>query len=83
MVDINDIVGMYPDDDIIKADGFDECILGIESDSLRLIYSVSKVCSALEDQGMSEFEAKEYFSFNIESASVGEGTPIWCYDAIG
>ena len=29
---------------------------------------------------MSSEEALEYFSFNIESAYMGEETPIWCWD---
>jgi hypothetical protein len=65
--------------DILKADGFDDCIIGQCSRSGRLIYSTEKVIESLTKQ-MSYEEAVEYFYFNIEGAWVGEGTPIWCTD---
>ena len=47
---------------------------------MRLIYSVSKILQVLESQGMSEIDAIEHFSYNINSAWVGEQTPIYCID---
>ena len=29
---------------------------------------------------MTDEEAHEWFEYNIQSAYVGEGTPIWCSD---
>ena len=31
---------------------------------------------------MSEEDAIEYFSFNVQGSYVGEKTPIWCLDKI-
>ena len=71
----------YEEEYILKADGFDEAILGIERSSNRLIYSVSKCVEILKERdGMDEEEALEFFSYNVEGAYVGEQTPIWCTD---
>jgi hypothetical protein len=76
---INRITTQFPNEKILKADGFDEAIIGIETDSMRLIYSVSK-CIEILCKDMSEEDAIEYFDFNISGSYVGEQTPIWCYD---
>jgi len=69
----------YYDEEILKADGFDDAIIGIEENDTRLIYSVSK-CLKILEQEMSELDAMEYFTFNVSGAYVGEKTPIWCWD---
>jgi hypothetical protein len=79
---IQKILDAYPDDDILKADGFDDAIIGIETKTMRLIYSVSKCIDVLTKQGMSEMDAVEYFEFNVSGSYVGEKTPIWCEDYI-
>jgi hypothetical protein len=60
-------------------DGFDEAIIGVEYESFRVIYSISK-CIEILCKDMSEEDAREYFSFNVVSGYVGEKTPIFCYD---
>jgi hypothetical protein len=79
---VQKILDAYPDEDILMADGFDEAIIGIETKTMRVIYSVSKCIEILVEQGMSEFEAIEYFDFNVSGSYVGEKTPIWCDDYI-
>lgn len=76
---IDNILEWFPDDDILKADGFDEAIIGIEESSMRLIYSVSK-CIEILSKDMDEEEAVEFFEFNVKGAYMGEKTPIWCID---
>jgi len=71
----------YYDEEIIKADGFDDAIIGIEESTMRLIYSKTKVIDVLvRDWDMEEDDAEEYYWFNIHNAWVGERTPIWCID---
>lgn len=65
--------------ELIKADGFDEAVIGFEPNNLRLIYSVAKVLEILE-KDMSREDALEHFDFNINCAYVGPQTPIWCFD---
>jgi hypothetical protein len=76
---LDKIVEWFPEDEILKADGFDEAIIGIDEFSMRLIYSVSK-CIEILCRDMSEEDAVEYFDFNVKGSYVGEKTPIWCLD---
>ena len=76
---IDSIVERYEDETFLKADGFDEAIIGVDETSMRLIYSV-EVCIEIMMRDMSEEDALEYFSYNVSGAYVGEKTPIWCVD---
>jgi len=76
---IEAILEKYEEETFLKADGFDEAIIGVDETSMRLIYSVKKCIEILMSE-MSEEDALEYFNFNVNSAYVGEKTPIWCQD---
>lgn len=76
---LDKILEWFPEDEILLADGFDEAIIGIDVNSMRLIYSVSK-CIEILCRDMDEEEAVEFFDFNVSGAYVGEQTPIWCVD---
>lgn len=76
---IDKILEWFPEDEILKADGFDDAIIGIDEHSMRLIYSISK-CIEILSRDMSEEDAVEYFDFNVAGAYMGEKTPIWCRD---
>lgn len=73
------ILEAMPDEMLLKADGFDEAVIGIDSSSMRLIYSVTK-CIEILMRDMSEEDALDHFSFNVSGSYVGEQTPIWCED---
>jgi hypothetical protein len=78
--DIRDvIIESYPDEIFLFIDGFDGAILGICEKEFKVIYSVTK-CIDILKQDMSEEDAIEHFSYNIEGAYVGDKTPIFCYD---
>jgi hypothetical protein len=79
---INEIIEQYEDETFLKADGFDEAIIGVCEDfnaPVRLIYSVTK-CIEILMRDMSEEDAMEHFNFNVSGGYVGEKTPIWCWD---
>ena len=76
---LESIVECYEDEEILKADGFDDAIIGIDETSMRLIYSVSK-CIEILEQDMDREAAVEHFNFNVAGSYVGELTPIWCHD---
>ena len=62
------------------ADGHDDAIMGYATDG-RVIYSVNEIIGGLMNRdGMTEEEADEFFSFNIECAYVGDYTPIYMYE---
>jgi hypothetical protein len=73
------IIEAHPDTEFLIADGFDEAIIGVDTKSERLIYSVSK-CLTILCRDMSEEDALEYFEYNVSGAYMGDKTPIWCYD---
>jgi len=75
------ILERYEEESFLKADGFDDAIIGVDEKTMRLIYSVSK-CIKILSKDMNVEESLEYFEFNIFGSYVGEKTPIWCYDNI-
>lgn len=79
---LQDIIDNYPDEQFLKADGFDHCVLGVDfvSEKPRLIYSVAKVIETLTEEGLSHEDAIEHYEYNIQGSHMGEQTPIWCYD---
>lgn len=79
---IDSIIEKYPDESFLKADGFDEAIIGVDNKSMRLVYSVSK-CIEILCRDMNEEDAIEYFDYNVSGAYMGEKTPIWCDDIKG
>tara|TARA_R110000822_G_scaffold47155_4_gene125272 strand:+ start:5678 stop:5917 length:240 start_codon:yes stop_codon:yes gene_type:complete len=78
---IDKILDWFPEDDLLIIDGFDEAIIGIETNSARVIYSVTK-CIEILKQEMSLEDALDYFHFNIEGAYLGDKTPIYCMDEL-
>ena len=59
-------------------DGMDEALIGIggQFNQSLAVYSVEKILSCLEQQGMTQEEAVEYFEFNIRGCWMGEQTPV-------
>ena len=76
---LDKILNWFPEEEILKADGFDEAIIGIDEEDMRLIYSSSK-CIDILKKDMNEEEAIEYFNYNVRSSYMGKKTPIWCID---
>tara|TARA_R110000787_G_scaffold33402_2_gene87355 strand:+ start:550 stop:804 length:255 start_codon:yes stop_codon:yes gene_type:complete len=79
---IKEIIDLYPSEDFLMVDGFDDAVIGLSEDfnkPLRLIYSVSK-CLKILEKNMSESDAMEYFNFNLSGCYVGKKTPVWCWD---
>jgi hypothetical protein len=76
---LESILEQYEDEQFLKADGFDDAIIGVDEPTMRLIYSVSK-CIQILCRDMDEEDAMEHFDFNVRGSYVGEKTPIWCQD---
>jgi hypothetical protein len=77
---IDRIKEWFPEEEILLADGFDNAIIGVCNNDMRVIYSKSLCIDILINQGMDEEEAIEYFEYNVSGSYVGEKTPIWCLD---
>lgn len=72
---------MSQHDEIMKADGFDEAIIGTDYRTDRIVYSIYKCVKILMKRDRMAFdEALEFLEFNTFSAYVGEGTPIFVDD---
>ena len=79
---IEEIMERYQEEEFLKADGFDDAIIGLSEDfnsPMRLIYSVNK-CLDIIMRDMNYNDAIEHFTFNVSGAYMGEKTPIWCWD---
>jgi hypothetical protein len=67
----------FDDEDLLFADGFDASIIGLDTNSMRVVYSKQKMIDGLVDGGMDLDEAMEFLEFNTWCAYVGEKTPIY------
>ena len=75
---LEEIMEMFPEEEFLKADGFDNAIIGVEPNSMRLVYDRDKMIGILiEDEEMEEIDAIEYLEYNTWNAYVGEKTPIF------
>ena len=70
-------------DRMLKADGFDDAVVGIGhrcGQLTLLVYDVEKCVNILMTRdNMTLDEAEEYFEFNVAGGWHGAGTPIWLY----
>lgn len=66
---------------MLKADGFDEAVLGVGrrcSQPNLLVYDYHKCCEILVKRDkMTYEEAEEFMEFNVVGAWVGDTTPIF------
>ena len=75
---LEEIIEMFPDEEFLIADGFDGAIVGVEPNSMRLVYDRDKMIGILmTDEEMEEIDAIEYLEYNTWNAYVGEKTPIF------
>ena len=80
---LDDIIESFPDEEILKADGFDKAVIGIELDTMRLIYSKLKCVEVIMlTSDISYDEAIEFLEYNVFGSYVGDLTPIWCDDTL-
>lgn len=77
---LKNLVEQFEETEFLKADGFDEAVMGFDFNSDRLIYSISKMIEILMQDGMDRTDAIEYLEFNTFGAYVGEKTPIYMWD---
>lgn len=73
------ILEAYPEEHFSRAAGFDDAIIGVDEDGMRLIYSVRK-CLDILQLDMNLDDAWDYFTYNVSGTHVGEKTPVWCMD---
>jgi hypothetical protein len=77
---LQEILDEIYDVDFLKADGFDDAVVGYEPNSMRLVYDRDKMIEILVNDPitpMTEEEAIEFLEFNTWYAYVGEKTPLY------
>jgi len=68
---------LYPDDEFLIADGFDDAIIGVDEENGKIIYDIDEVINILIIDGMDVNEAIEFYEYNISGSFVGEKTPVF------
>ena len=72
--------------DTIKIDGYDKAIIGIEEDTMRLVYSMRKSLNIIVARdGVNNSDALEWFFHNVRHKLVSDSygrmiSPIWVND---
>ena len=69
-------------EEALLADGFDDALLGIAErcgQPALAVYDAGRCIGILVEQGMTEEEAEEFFSFNVSGAWVGPHTPLFLW----
>lgn len=54
--------------ELIKVDGFDDAIIGLEQQHMKLVYSVQLCIEILMKDGMTLDDAIDYFEFNVRGS---------------
>ena len=76
-----ELYGDHTEEGLLFADGLDDALVGVCPNSLRLVYSRTKVVEVfMRDDGMTEEDAIEHAEYNTFGAYVGEQTPIFIDD---
>lgn len=73
------------DEEVILADGLEEAFIGIARQFGKpfAVYSKAKTLEVMMSHDMTEEEALEFFTFNVEGAFVGDHTPAFMEDTYG
>lgn len=58
---LEQILELYPDDTFKIADGFDDAIIGVDDNNLKIVYDIDKVIDILIKDGMTDDEAIEFY----------------------
>jgi hypothetical protein len=75
---LEEIIEMYPEEEFLTADGFEDAIIGVEPNSMKIVYSRDKMIEILmTDEELTELDAIEYLEYNTWNAYVGEKTPLF------
>ena len=78
MKKIEIIQEMYPDEELLVADGFDDAIVGYFDELKKVVYSSNACVDILmANHGMEYDEAIEFFAFNVQGSFVGDKTPLF------
>ena len=72
---LKDLYDMYPEENFLKMEGFDDAVIGVEEKTMRLVYSKSKIMRQLI-RSMDYESAMQHFDYNIQGALDEDFLPI-------
>lgn len=77
---LDSITNSFPDEDFMLIEGFDDAVIGVDTDCIRLIYDVSKIVEILCEEGMDADDAVDYFEYTISARiPYSKNAPILIY----
>lgn len=73
------ITTTYPEEEFIFADGFDDCIIGLDEGSMRVVYSIGRcIDKVLSWKGIAtRGEAETFFYMEVYNVSVEHNCPMF------
>ena len=74
---IEQIIELYPNEEFMFADGFDDAIIGVDEVNLRVVYDIDEIINILMRDEMTFDDAFDYYDYNIAGSYVGEKTPLF------
>jgi len=77
---LNKILEAYPDELFLRADGFDDAIIGVEPEKMVIAYSAKKCMQILIDKGYDYVDSIEFFESSVRNVDFGKKTPIFIED---
>jgi len=72
---LNELYSMYPEENFLRIEGFDDAVIGVEEMTKRLVYSKSKIMRQLI-RSMDYETAMQHFDYNIQGALDKDYLPI-------
>lgn len=72
---LSELYGMYPEENFLRMEGFDDAVIGVEEKTMRLVYSKSKIMRQLI-RSMDYESAMLHFDYNIQGALDKDFLPI-------
>lgn len=71
------ILDAFPEQWFVRANGFDDAIVGVDDSGKRLVYSINICIDILMSNGLEEHEAINYFESYMLNAELGLDSPIF------
>jgi hypothetical protein len=71
------ILDAYPEQWFLRANGFDEAIIGVDETGMRLVYSANVCIEILMEKGLEEMDAVAYFEQYMLNAELGLEGPLF------
>ena len=81
---LEELIAMYGEEaeTMMLVNGMDRAFVGVAihfCEKIRAVYDIDKIIEILQEKGMSNDDAEEYFDYYIAGSYVGDQTPIFMH----